>query len=144
MSRILVGIDGSPASRRALDHAAEEARSRGHEIVLLTVIPASVRSSSLSSMMPAGLTLPPELSKTFEDNARQRLEGLASELKASGVKVRAELRAGPTVDEFVRVAEELGANEIVIGHRSYAATEEPGPNAAAIAERAKVRVTLVP
>lgn len=144
MTRILVGIDGSPPSRRALDVATEQARVRGHELVLLTVIPPSVRHTSLSSMMPAGLALPPELSNTFEESARLRLDELADQLKGTGIKVRAEVRAGQTVDEIVRAASELGASEIVIGHKAYEEGGERGPNAAAIAERAGVRVTLVP
>lgn len=145
MSRVLVGIDGSPPSRRALDHAVSEARQQGHELVLLTVIPPAVRHSSLATMVPAGLALPPELSHTFEQTARLRLDELAAQLSTSGVKARAELRAGSIVEEFVRAAEELGASEIVIGHKAFEPHQvETGPNAAAIAERANVRVTLVP
>lgn len=143
--RILVGIDGSPPSRRALDHAASRARERGAELVLLTVIPREVQNSSLASMLPAGITLPPELARTFEQQARLRLDELAAEMKALGVNARTMVRAGPTVEEFVRVSAELGATEIVIGHKSYEPGHvEVGPNASAIAERANVRVTLVP
>lgn len=145
MGRLLVGYDGSAPSRRAVEHALEEARTRGHEIVLLTVIPREIRESRLASMMPAGLTLPPALSHTFEENARSRLKELTDRLAASGVKVDAHVRAGLTVDEFVRAAEEVGASEIVIGHKAFEPGHvELGPNAAAIAERAKIRVTLVP
>lgn len=145
MGRILVGIDGSPPSRRALDHVLQQARQGEHEVVLLTVIPPQVRHTSLSSMMPAGLALPPELSQTFEETARLRLDEMAEQMKRAGVKVRAELRAGKTVDEFVKLAEELGVSEIVIGHKAFEPGQvEMGPNATAIVERAKVRVTLVP
>ncbi|HET6405155.1 MAG TPA: universal stress protein [Candidatus Thermoplasmatota archaeon] len=145
MGRILVGIDGSPVSQRALAHAAERARAEKHELVLLTIVPAQVARSTLTDLLPAGLALPPELSRTFEEAARKRLEEQAGALAASGVKVLAEVRAGETVDEFVRAAAELGATEIVIGHKSYQPGHvEVGPNAAAISERANVRVTLIP
>lgn len=145
MGKLLVGFDGSAPSRRAVEHALKEARARGHALVLLTVIPREIRESSLASMMPAGLALPPELSSTFEESARNRLKELTEELAASGVRVEAHVRAGSTVDEFVRAAEEVGATEIVIGHKAFEPGHvELGPNASAIAERAKVRVTLVP
>lgn len=145
MGRLLVGFDGSPPSRRAVEHATQEARTRGHDIVLLTVIPREIRESSLASMMPAGVTLPPELSHTFEENARDRLKELMDKLASSGIKVAGHVRAGLVVDEFVRAAEEVGASEIVIGNKAFEPGHvELGPNAAAIAERAKVRVTLVP
>ena len=145
MGRLLVGYDGSPHSRRAVEHATQEALQRGHDIVLLTVIPRELLESSLASMMPAGVALPPELSRTFEANARIRLDELMVKLRSSGVKVESLVRAGPTVEEFVRAADELHASEIVIGHKAFEPGHiELGPNAAAIAERANVRVTLVP
>ena len=128
-----------------MEHAAQEALARGHEIALLTVIPRELRESSLASMMPAGVALPPELSRTFAQSARSRLDELMEQLRRSGLKVEAHVRAGLTVEEFVRAADELQASEIVIGHKAYEPGHvELGPNAAAIAERANVRVTLVP
>lgn len=145
MSKLLVGYDGSAPSRRAVDHAAALARMQDHEIVLLTVIPAQVRGSSLNSMMPAGLALPQPMSRTFEEGARSRLEELAAQLSASGVKVSAQVRAGETVEELIRLAGELRVSEIVIGHKSFEGAHVPvGPNAQQIVERAQVRVTLVP
>lgn len=144
MPRVLVGIDGSPPSHRALEHAITQAKGSGHEIVLLTVIPEAVRNSSLGTLIPAGLELPPELSRSFEETARLRLDGLAEQIKGAGVKVRAELRSGSIVEEFLRTADELDAVEIVIGQKSYDPKRAGhGPNASAIAERAKVRVTFV-
>lgn len=121
------------------------ARTSGDEIVLLTAIPATIRHSSLASMMPAGLALPPAMTHTFEDAARLRLDEISKQVAAAGVQVKSEVRAGVAVDVIVKMAEEIGAREIVLGHRSFERDQEGvGPNAAAIVERAKVRVTLVP
>lgn len=145
MGTILVGFDGSPSSRRALDHAVAEAKARDHELVLLTVIPSAVKNTSLASMMPAGLNLPPALSHTFGETARLRLDEIAEELTRAGIKARTDVRTGNTVDEIVRLADEVRASEIVIGHKAFEPGQvETGPNAEAIVHRAKVRVTLVP
>lgn len=130
MSRLLVGYDGSPAARRAVEHAAALARQQGAELVLVTVIPPQVRGSSLSSMMPAGLVLPPDLARTFEQNAQIRLDEIATQMKAAGIRVRTEVRAGETVDALVRAIADHGASELVLGNKSF---EDPsvhvGPNA---------------
>lgn len=145
MARLLVGFDGSPAARRAVEHAATLARQQGVEVVLVTVIPAQVRGSSLSSMMPAGLVLPPDMARTFEQNAQIRLDEIAEQMKAAGITVRTEVRAGETVDALVRAIADHGATELFLGNKSF---EDPsvhvGPNAQLIVERANVRVTLVP
>lgn len=146
MARILVGFDGSPPSRRALQHAARRAAGASEvEIVLLTVVPASVRKSSLSAMMPAGIELPRSMSQTFEETARMRLDEVVAELGRQGVKVRGDVRAGDAAQTLLAFADELRADEIVIGHKSF---EGPrftlGPNADEILRHAKVPVTVVP
>ncbi|HVM45131.1 MAG TPA: universal stress protein [Candidatus Thermoplasmatota archaeon] len=143
MSVILVGIDGSPPSRRALDHATRLAREKGHELFLLTVVPEQVKNSSLSSMMPAGLALPPALSQTFEQTAQLRLDEIAAQLAAIGVKARTDVRAGDAARQLLRAADESGASEIVIGQKSYADKTHLGPNARAIRDGAKVPVAMI-
>lgn len=144
MARVLVGFDGSPAARRALDHAARRAVAAGDELVVATVIPASVRESTLGDMMPAGLGIPRGMSRTFHENAQLRLDELARELQATGAKVRTEVRMGEAAAEILRLAEESRATEIVIGHKAF---EGPhlhlGSNAEGILRNAKVPVTVV-
>lgn len=145
MARILVGFDGSPPSRRALQHAVTRSGAANDEMVILTVVPSSVRKSSLSAMMPAGIELPRSMNHTFEETARMRLDEVVVELGRQGVKVRGEVRAGEAAATLLALAAELGAEEIVIGHKSF---EGPnftlGPNADKILRGAKVPVTVVP
>lgn len=145
MGRILVGFDGSPPSRRALDVASARAALSGDQLVLVTVIPAQVRASTLSDLVPAALDLPPEMRRTFEENARARLDELAAGLKAAGASVRAEVRVGRAGEALLAVAQELGVQEIVLGHKAFESpTHRLGPNAEHVLRHAKVPVTVVP
>lgn len=144
MARVLVGFDGSPAAHRALDHAARRAAATGDELLVATIIPAAVRESTLGDMMPAGIGVPREMSRTFHENAQLRLDEVVRELKATGAKVRTEVRMGDAAAEILRLAEESKATEIVIGHKAF---EGPhlllGANAEGILRAAKVPVTVV-
>jgi nucleotide-binding universal stress UspA family protein len=145
MARLIVGFDGSAPARRAVEHAGALARTHGHEIVLVTVIPPQVRNATLATMVPAGLELPPDLSRTFEQNAQIRLDEVAAQMKSAGIQVRTEVRAGETVEALVAALSDHQGIELILGNKSF---EDPsgkvGPNARQIVEKANVRVTLVP
>jgi len=143
VGRILVGFDGSPPARRALDHATRRAIASGDEIVIATIIPPQVKGSTLAGL--SGLDLPPIFSRTFEENARLRLDEIAADLKRAGAKVRTEVRTGSTPTTVLALADELEVGEIIIGHKAF---EGPhltlGHNADEILRGAKVPVTVVP
>lgn len=144
MGRVLVGYDGSPPSKRALDHAVRRALVTKDEVLLLTVLPPSIRESSLAAMMPAGIELPPEMSGTFVENAQRRLVEVAQEAAGQGVAVKAAVLLGEPAETILHAALEMKADEIVIGHKSYEKQATLGPNAMAIVMRSAVPVTTVP
>lgn len=145
MGRILVGFDGSPPSRRALEHVLQKAAQTKDEVVLLNVLPPQVRDSSLANMMPAGIELPPALAGTFLDRARERLEETVREAVKRGVQAKGLVALGDTAPTFLSAVDEVKATEIVIGHKSYGGPHHTlGPNADAILRGAKVPVTVVP
>jgi nucleotide-binding universal stress UspA family protein len=144
MGHILVGFDGSDPSRRALDFAIARAKPQGDEVVVLTVIPPSVKDSSLAKMMPAGLELPAAMAKTFEENARARLDEVIRERRAAGSKIRGEVRAGEAMQAFLDAAKEFGASEIVIGHKSFEREDLAlGPIAERLVKHMPATVTVV-
>ena len=145
MARLLVGFDGSPPSRRALEHAVRRAAATRDELVLLNVLPPVAQRSGLAGMMPAGIELPGPLNGTFLERAQARMDEVVQETSRHGVPIEGLVRLGDPAPTLLAMAEETKATEIVIGHKSY---EGPGftlgPNADAILRGAKVPVTVVP
>lgn len=145
MARLLVGFDGSPPSRRAMEHALRRAAQTKDEVFLLNVLPPSAQRSGLSTMMPAGVELPASMSGTFLDTARRRMQDIINETSKEGASVTGLVRLGETATTLLLVAEEIHAAEIVIGHKSFEGDAFTlGPNADAIVRGAKVPVTVVP
>ena len=109
-SRIVVGYDGSPASRRALEEAARRAGPDG-DLYVVHCFHA-----------PGGsFGQPHEDSKMADEQERARrvlaeLEAEAGEWLAD-VRWESELIAGPAADAIVRVAAVRDADEIFIGSR---------------------------
>lgn len=144
MGKILVGFDGSEPSRRALDHALARAKMSGDHVVLLTVIPDSVKDSSLAGMMPAGVELPASMTKTFEQSARERLDEIMREFAKTGVTLTGEVRTGEVLRVFLEATKDVGAHEIVIGNRSFEkAATQLGPIAERLVKHMPATVTVV-
>lgn len=144
MGRFLVGFDGSPPSRRALEHALRQAALTKDEVVLLNVLPPTVKESSLARMMPAGIELPPQMSGTFLEHARDRLDETVQEAGRGGLSVSGVVALGEPAGALLQTAEELKATHLVIGRKSYDENATLGPNAAQVVMHATVPVTLVP
>ena len=145
MPGLLVGYDGSPPARRALDHAVRRASATKEELVVLHVLPPHVERSSLAAMMPVGLELPRPLAGTFLEHAQAALQDLLRDLAKQGVQAKGLVVLGEPAATVLAVADETRAAEIVIGHKSYQGPAfSLGPNADAILRGAKVPVTVVP
>lgn len=128
MSRVLVGVDGSPSSARALRWAADEARRRGAELHVVHVWrlplyaipdPGGVVVSSLGD-------LDHEVVETLERQAREVLEESVAKLRREtggdlGVELRAELLRGDPARELVEAA--AGADLLVVGSRGLGGFE---------------------
>lgn len=144
MALLVVGYDGSPPARRALEHVASRV-TKDDEVVVISVIPPTVRGRSFSAMMPAGMQLPPEMDATFEQRAKDRLDEIVAQLGQRGVRVRGEVLAGEPATAILARASELQAAGIVIGHKAFEGTHLTlGHNADAILRGAKIPVTVVP
>ncbi len=102
-TRILVPLDGSPLSERALPVATTMAQKFGSEIVLLRV---------LDIPMPAPPTPYPEVSIGWERQARacahrkaqSFLDALQQEVYEQGIEVRALMRDGSPAEDILQAA----------------------------------------
>ena len=114
---ILVGIDGSPSSRRALDYAVELARAAKGRLTLMTVAPLA------SSYVAFAGVSPQVMQEGLDKWARQELDESAltvpDELNAHTVQGRG--HPGP---EIVGELERGGYDLIVLGSRGRGRTQE--------------------
>ena len=130
--RILVPVDGSEHSLRALDIAVQIAKKFGSTLTLIHVY--SITAGTI--MMPEPTTLSPpgvpvvssvEISKMAETAKKvgQRiLEDAEQKAKAEGVSVEKLLEEGHVVQEIIRVAKEKNSDLIIIGARGVSHIRE--------------------
>ena len=101
MGSIVVGTDLSPRSDRALLRAISIAKATGNEIVLVTVLEGEAAGPGARSEQRRAAS------------ALQRLQGSLSERE--GIVCRVEVRSGDPAEELNKVADEAGAELMVIG-----------------------------
>jgi nucleotide-binding universal stress UspA family protein len=91
---IVVGTDGSPAARAAVRAGLELLRPGGEGLAVVCAYAPAARAE-----------------------AEATLEAAASVAHARGVPVRTYAREGDPADAILDVAEERGADLVVVGHR---------------------------
>lgn len=109
---ILVGYDGSKASRKAVEKATKIAKVFGAKLILVTVIPSPV--PFVGELLVPGTF---ELTETIEA-AKRELEKMAKELsEIHEIKVEYQVLQGDPAEELTRYAEEKGCDLIIVGRR---------------------------
>jgi nucleotide-binding universal stress UspA family protein len=117
---LVIGVDGSPNSRRAVAYAAGLSPAPGARVVLVAAV-ERLRVQSLG-LMPASIrsALARELAETNAEReaaARKEMESAAGQLEKAGWTVTATLRNGPPVDALVAAAGTAKADVLVVGAR---------------------------
>jgi nucleotide-binding universal stress UspA family protein len=108
--KVLLAYDGSIEGRLALREGAKLAQFCGAEVFLLAVVEPSF-----------GATLEGGVAILMDDQTAAYKEILAEgveRLKTMGFSPTARLGVGAAGQEIAGVAEEIGANLVVVGHRS--------------------------
>jgi nucleotide-binding universal stress UspA family protein len=111
MKTIVVGYDGTEASERALGRAGDIAVAFGSSVVLTSVSPVMTGASHGGGYVDP--TDPPEAHEALLADAKGKLA-------ARGVKAETVLGMGDPAEAIVQLAEQRGADLIVVG------TREPG------------------
>jgi nucleotide-binding universal stress UspA family protein len=108
--KIVVGVDGSAPSYRALEWALGEARARGVGVVL-------VHAFEFSGLAASQPYTSPDLLDAYREDAQALLDRVLDRARhlAPDVNVKAELQFGPAAAALVEAAR--GAVMLVVGSR---------------------------
>ncbi len=138
---IVVGVDFSDASRRALDHAIPLSLKLDAELVLL------------HSWNPTGWVSEPEMAEGGEgwldaarELARARLEVWGEYTRRAGARVESRLEPGAASNSITRIAGELRPTLAVVGRRGRASLAHVllGSVSERVVRRASCPVLVVP
>lgn len=132
---ILVPVDGSPSSRRAVRLASEMARAFGAELTLLHVSPVRELPTLMAEAEETGGTEVAQLVLGEEVRVARRL----------GVEPSVELRRGRASSQVLRLASERRPDLIVMGTRGLTGAKSVlmGSVSRAVSRRARAQVVLV-
>ncbi len=107
---ILVPVDFEEASDRAVEAAADLAKTFGSKLVLMHAY-----ELPFYPYPGASLTATTDLPRAIRDAATAGLDGIIARLKTKIGPCESILRAGPPADEILAVAKEKHADLIVMG-----------------------------
>ena len=116
-TNILVGLDGSESSQRALEHAIDLARSNDAKLTLMTVAPPVATYVTLAGVSID--TMSAELDKWAANMLDEAARAVPAEITANRVQGRG--HAGP---EILKELKRGGYDLIVLGTRGRGRTEE--------------------
>jgi nucleotide-binding universal stress UspA family protein len=110
--RILVAIDGSQASNRAFAKAVELAQlTKGRLIALAVEGPLPAYAATVGEV--------DEVKREKDAFFNRLLADARAQAEQAGVALDVELRAGHAAELIIRVARDLRADLIVVGHRGH-------------------------
>lgn len=114
-ARIVVGTDGSETAKEAVREATELAKQTGASLDVVSAF-EPVQGSRLREER---LQAPSDIEHTVhpQEDVEAILREAAEEVEAAGVKVRTFARQGEPADAILDVAEEQGADLIVVGNK---------------------------
>lgn len=136
-SRIVVPVDGSKTSDKAMQYAVNMAKHYGASITLIHVVPSIVRAySEVPLLVPT---------KEFEEEGREILRKAEESIRAQGVQVKSEIVRGNPAEEILRFADGISADLIVMGSRGLSAIKAflMGSVSHKVAAHAKCPVLIV-
>jgi nucleotide-binding universal stress UspA family protein len=113
-SRILVGLDGSDYSLKALEFAIDLAKKYNSQLVLVHVV---MRQIYAINPPEAGILAGTAIVRELEAEGKAILAKGEEIVKAQGLPVEARLRQGVPAEELLRATVDEKADLIVLGSR---------------------------
>ena len=124
IGRIVVGVDGSDGSRRALAWAADEARLRKGVVVAIhayTIPPLLMAPDALAGVPAAPIT-DPGLIERLEEAAEKLLAQEIERVDSDDLTIEGRVVSGPAADSLIQAAHE--ADLVVVGTRGLGGFRE--------------------
>jgi nucleotide-binding universal stress UspA family protein len=113
-SKILVGLDGSEYSLKALDFATDLAKKYQSQLVLVHVV---MRQIYAINPPEAGVLAGTAIVRELEEDGKAILAKGEETAKAKGIPVETRLKQGVPAEELLRAAVDEKADLIVLGSR---------------------------
>ncbi|MDI6873789.1 universal stress protein [Candidatus Solincola sp.] len=118
LERVLLPVDGSETSKKAVDFAVRLLEKSGCRVTLLAVVEEPAYAAFWSDgMIAPEVVLPPpeELRGELEKRAGRMLEESSTPVKEAGLEVETLVRFGSAASEILREAEEGGYDLVIMG-----------------------------
>jgi nucleotide-binding universal stress UspA family protein len=148
VKRIVVGVDGSPGSARALRWAIGLARDEKAEIIPVYALgPGADLARGTSNAVAAGLGLSPSELGSWRDELRREFEHeWCSPLVAEGLPFRTRFEHVSAAAALMAVADGMDADLIVVGAHGHGGFEDRvlGSVSYKVSHRAHQPVVIVP
>ena len=139
---IVVGVDGTPTSLRALAYAAGLAR-RQHAGLIVVYVRAPLRTPvALAGWVDAGIVAAE--TQAQHDAEDEIWEQVADDANAWGTGARIVVRTGNPLSELSKVAEQYGADTIIVGASASLGHRLFGSLGHRLLRRKPCPVTIVP
>ncbi|MEK7277617.1 MAG: universal stress protein [Chloroflexota bacterium] len=144
--KILLALDGSEFSERAIGPALEIATKFGAEIVLLRVITVEEDAPISVGLSLRQQEIRPDYTRRYREEAEGYLHGIKTRRLGSGVEVRIQAALGEPAEVIVATARAEGADLIVMSThgRSGLTRLLYGSVAEAVLRGANVPLLLIP
>ena len=117
--KILVAYDGSDSSKKAIELIGKMAKN-DDEVILLTVIPAELLSSTFTKMLLPTIDLSSVAKdSSFKERAEETLKEAAKKIENKVAKVETMVETGDPADEILVTAKNKACDLIVVGYKGY-------------------------
>jgi nucleotide-binding universal stress UspA family protein len=137
MSTLLVPVDGSPIASRAVEHAASVAKRLSSDVWVLNVqLPVRAGEKGIDRA---------EIDKYLQAQGQPIVDAATAILRNQGIPHQARVAVGEVAQTIVATAQDVGAEQIVMGSRGMSALAGLvlGSNAMKVIHLAQVPVTIV-